>query len=561
MKLQKLRMKGFRKYKDEFEVNFDNETFIIGGNAKGKSTIAYAIVWAFLGTDLRGNDKISMINRESNDCYVELNFIGNDNINHTIIRYKHSKYSAKNYLGLDGLPIKQKDLEQFYTDVPLFLSIFNPDYFKDSKPAKQKELIDKYLPEVNLKDVLDKLEDDERKKLDFASYFTNSESKEKDELIIPKFITDINSRIKDTENKITLKQGKVEYARKITTEEIKAKQEFTRQEELDLLYQEKSFLENSNKYNEREKLQNRIAEKEAEQMNNEIKLNKVIENGKKARIAYDKLLSDPFSLCPCCGSPLKAEQKSIALQSKLDEMNSLAKERDELIEKVSKLKIEVIQVKMLLNALGDVNESVRLQEVKNEIEILEKEKKNIDIFNQEIDLKTKNIENTKQDIISLIAEIESLEEKIEQYKLQKIIAQKLYFIVVQEKMKYAKQYLSNTQIQFYELVKSTGEIKDCFKVTRNGESFESLSKSQKFVTILEICNMLNKISGLDIPILIDDSESYPDYKFNYEDFKTQLIIIKAKKNRTLKVSNKDEHISKVRTLKQYTKTKEYGKVA
>lgn len=561
MKLQKLKMKGFRKYKDEFEVSFDNETFIIGGNAKGKSTIAYAVVWAFLGTDLRGNDKISMINRESSDCYVELNFIGNDNINHTIIRYKHSKYSAKNYLGLDGFPVKQEVLKQFYTDVPLFLSIFNPDYFKDSKPAKQKELIDKYLPEVNLKDVLNKLEDDERKKLDFSSYLTNSKSKEKDELTIPKFITDINSRIKDTENKITLKNGKVEYARKITTEEIEAKKEFTKQEELNLLYQEKSFLENSNKYNEREKLQNRIAEKEAEQMNNEIKLNKVIENGKKARIAYDQLLSDPFSLCPCCRQPLNAEQKSIALQSKVDEMHSLAKDKNELIEKVSKLKIGVIQAKMILNALGEVNESVRLPEVKKEIEILEKEKKDIDIFNQEIDLKIKNIESTKQDIISLIAEKEAMEEKIEQYKLQKIIAQKLYFMVVQEKMKYARQYLSNTQIQFYELVKSTGEIKDCFKVTRNGESFESLSKSQKFVTILEICNMLNKISGLDIPILIDDSESYPDYKFKYEDFKTQLIIIKAKKNRILKVSNKDEHISKVRTLKQYTKIKEYRKAA
>lgn len=128
-------------------------------------------------------------------------------------------------------------------------------------------------------------------------------------------------------------------------------------------------------------------------------------------------------------------------------------------------------------------------------------------------------------------------------------------------MKYAEKYLSNTQIQFYELIKSTGEIKDCFKVTRCGESFNSLSKSQKFVTILEICNMLNKISGLNIPILIDDSESYPDYSFKFEDYNTQLIIIKAQKNRLLKVSNKNEQITNVKTLKQYSKIKEYKKVA
>ena len=142
MELLDIKIRGFMKYKELFEVKFDKETYIIGGNAKGKTSIAYAVAWAFLGTNLRGNDKVSLVNRESEDCLVELNFIDNDNIKHNLIRYKHNTYSAKNSLLLDGKPVKQENIEKFYIEKQLFLSIYNPDYFKEATPAKQKELID-----------------------------------------------------------------------------------------------------------------------------------------------------------------------------------------------------------------------------------------------------------------------------------------------------------------------------------------------------------------------------------------------------------------------------------
>lgn len=548
MKLQYLKMKGFRKYKEQFEIKFDNETYIIGGNAKGKSTIAYAVVWTFLGTDLRGNDKISMINNDSSDCYTELGFIGNDNKEHILIRYKHRKYSAKNYLALDGLPIKQRDLEKFYINTQLFLSIFNPDYFKDSSPAKQKELMDKYLPIVNIEDVINKLEDYEKEKINNINGN------------IPQFITETNLRIKDAEKLITLKNGNIEYAKSIINEQIGEEKEFLKQEELDLLYQEKDFLETENQYNVREKLQNTIAEFEAEQMNIQNKLDRVLESGKKVRIEYNQILSNPFPTCPCCEQIIKNENKGIALENKRKEMFSLADNKKVLEDELSSINLKIIQSKMQLNSIKETDKT-RINEVIFNIAELEKEKSNINKFNQEIKLKVTNIEKAKQDVISLVAEIENLQENIEYYELQKIIAQKLYYMIIQEKMEIAKQYLKNAEIQFYELVKSTGEIKDCFKITRNGEEFNSLSKSQKFVTILEICNMLNKISNLNLPILIDDSESYPDFDFKYNDFNTQLIIIKAKKNRLLKISNKDDNVQKVKTLKSYTKLKEYKNVA
>ena len=73
--------------------------------------------------------------------------------------------------------------------------------------------------------------------------------------------------------------------------------------------------------------------------------------------------------------------------------------------------------------------------------------------------------------------------------------------------------------------------------------------------------MLNKISGLNIPILIDDAESYPDFRFRFEDYGAQLIIIRAKKNRLIKISDKEESISSFRTIQLSHKVQNYRKIA
>lgn len=76
---------------------------------------------------------------------------------------------------------------------------------------------------------------------------------------------------------------------------------------------------------------------------------------------------------------------------------------------------------------------------------------------------------------------------------------------------------------------------------RDGEEFWELSKSLKFVTMLEVCNMLNQISGLKLPLIIDDSESYPDFTFRSENYNNmQLIIIEAVKGKDLSVSHSKE---------------------
>lgn len=88
------------------------------------------------------------------------------------------------------------------------------------------------------------------------------------------------------------------------------------------------------------------------------------------------------------------------------------------------------------------------------------------------------------------------------------------------------------------ILKDSGEIKQDFIITYKGNEFKNLSRSETIATSLEISNMLNKISGVNLPLFVDDSESCADYNF-IEDFSndTQILIAKVEKGQNLEISN------------------------
>ena len=114
---------GFRKFEKEFETELFDTTVITGKNKSGKSNILYAIVNTLLGTNLSGDEKSSLINKNSDSSYGELHFTDNRGENHVLIRGKN-KYSSKgNFISIDGKPTTQNELTSFYKDKRLFLSV------------------------------------------------------------------------------------------------------------------------------------------------------------------------------------------------------------------------------------------------------------------------------------------------------------------------------------------------------------------------------------------------------------------------------------------------------
>ena len=115
-------------------------------------------------------------------------------------------------------------------------------------------------------------------------------------------------------------------------------------------------------------------------------------------------------------------------------------------------------------------------------------------------------------------------------------------------MKAVKKYLNKVNIKFYSILKETGEIKDDFIIQYNGNDLKNLSRSEFIACSLEISNMLNKVSKVNFPLFIDDSESCADYDFASKYSKsTQLLISQVVKGKDLSIYdyNKQESILKV----------------
>ena len=105
-------------------------------------------------------------------------------------------------------------------------------------------------------------------------------------------------------------------------------------------------------------------------------------------------------------------------------------------------------------------------------------------------------------------------------------------------MKYATKYLKDVSIKFYSILKESGELKEDFIITYKGTEFKNLSKSESIAASLELCNMLNRISGVNLPIFIDDTESCADYDF-IEEYSNdnQILIASVAKGQELVISD------------------------
>lgn len=529
MKITKIKTVGFRRFKNQFETELYDITNITGANTKGKTNVLYAIIFGFLGTNLTGDDKVWMGNKKSSNCYVELKFIDNQDIEHTLIRFKNKYDNKLNSLILDGKQISQDELQKFYSDKKLFLSILNTNYFINKKPAEQKELLDKYLPEIDINVVYNKLDDLEKSLLEGVP------------VNILDYLKELNSNKKMYEDKIKVFRGKVEYAQSIVDSKVEEKITFNKLSELNLARQELNFLnDESNSLNRKnqqvilDNLNNQI-----NNMNNQInELSTKILTDKKY---YLSIINESSSCCPMCAQKIENQSKLTTIQNLKNSIEELEEKKLKTQTQIINLKSKLAIEKCKLNALGsntNFENEKQISLVQNQIKELEQEQLDVERYNSSIDIKLNNIKNAKNDILIFQKQITEFQDIIENIKRTKEVAQKLYINYIEEKMKFATKHLKNVQIKYFTVLKDSGEIKDDFVIYYKNNELKNLSRSETIATSLEFANMFNKISKINIPIFIDDYESCADYDFisKYAD-KTQLLISQVDKGNLLKITD------------------------
>ena len=67
-------------------------------------------------------------------------------------------------------------------------------------------------------------------------------------------------------------------------------------------------------------------------------------------------------------------------------------------------------------------------------------------------------------------------------------------------------------ISLFDVVKSTGEVKDAFKFTYNGRRYDRLSLSEKVRAGMELSELIKRLTGRNYPVFVDNMESIEDLK-------------------------------------------------
>lgn len=529
MKINYIKTIGFRKNKETFETNLYDITSIIGGNTKGKTNILYAIIWGFLGTNLTGDEKEWLGNKNSEDCLVELHFTDNSNIPHFLVRYKNKYDNSKNFLVLDGKTANQKDIQLYYGDKKLFLSVLNPNYFLYKKPAEQKELLDKYLPKIDINIVYDRLDANEKALLEGCPKN------------ITEFISELNESKRINETKIGNLQGKIEYAQNIiNSTTIEQEKVFEKSEELKFARMELSNLESENLITKRKQ------ETIVNNLNNQIldldsRIQEITTNMKIGKQKYLQLKAEPVSYCPTCKQVLNTEGKQITIENMKKELENAFETKQKLDLELMDLKSKHATERCRLHSLEgkeNLEKEKHIEELKMQIQDLEHEQLETERYNSSIILKKHTIESAENDISIFSNQIIELNRLLENIKQTKEVAQKLYINYIEEKMKFATKHLKNVSIKYYKVLKDDGVIKEDFIILYNGNDLKTISRSETIATSIELCNMLNKVANTNFPLFIDDSESCADYNF-IEDYArdSQVFIARVEKGKDLTISD------------------------
>lgn len=358
---------------------------------------------------------------------------------------------------------------------------------------------------------------------------------------IPTYISELNQDIKKAESYITSLNSKIDYAQNIADEKLPEARKFEKEVELSLSYQELDSLSNDKRIKDKENQKKKVEDLEKEILNLSTEITELEKKMKSGKQKYLAIKNGLNNLCPTCEQHIQNEAKEKTIANMKKDLTDAFNRKNTLEAKEKDLKLKLTMERCQYHALGgdtSIDNNKKIANIKENINKLELEQKEIEKFNNEISIKEKNIQSAKSDISNFNKQISIQNKYISQLKDARKVAQKLYIAYIEEKMKLAKHYLKNVKVQFYSVLKTTGEIKDDFIITYKGNPLSNLSRSETIATALEFANMFNKITKTKFPIFVDDMESCADYNFIKEyASNSQIIVSNVVKGSNLKIED------------------------
>ena len=148
------------------------------------------------------------------------------------------------------------------------------------------------------------------------------------------------------------------------------------------------------------------------------------------------------------------------------------------------------------------------------------------------------VENTQKRIEELRAREKELNRRIAELEGHVTLAERF----LQRKIELSEQKIAanfeHVRFKLFNYVITTGELKPTCEAMLNGVPYSALSKGEKLKAALDIWRTLQKKYGVEMPLMIDDAESYT--RNSFVDVANQLWLFKVSDEEKLVIEVKKE---------------------
>lgn len=559
---------GFKSYEKPTELTFGNPTVITGRNGRGKTSIADAIAFAVTGLPLFGERGLDRLHNEKNpDVAIQMRFVDENGITHELTRIRQNNDMSIYY---DGHTIRQLDLADLFGERDVFLSILNPLYFIEELGTNGKNLLERYLPFIPQETILAQLpgavqaslKDEVILSPDTYLKGRRAEIRELDERITylsgqkdlaatqkkqhETMWVEISEGITALQNEIAAlaeKQFAGLDTAKMQERLVELSQrydEMARDERGDTVQQQKEL------HAMREKIVRRQAEQYQSKFTEPLaeitaKVNDLGARYKREAVAYKAFHAGMD--CPTCHRRVTEEtllEVQAALKKTISELYAAGTEQKgqltelQELDKKARETFEAFKEADLRKWAEDAaelerrcaeqseNGSQAAESLRSEIQNLTAELEYGNLTQAEYDRLRECREQCRELESKLSAlnemasaqtpdfdrEIREAQETIS--KIKRTMTNVISYVSKRAELTFSQLKMNRVEISLYDVVKSTGEVKDTFKFTYSGRRYDRLSLSEKIRAGMEVSELIKRLTGRNYPVFVDNMESVDD---------------------------------------------------
>jgi len=499
MKITRVKMAGFKQFADPIEISFQNgENIISGDNNQGKTTIAEAICYALTGRDLFGAITVDhLMTAGGRSMEVEVAFWTGEET-HTIIRSReyNKKGDTVNTVILDGEKATQTKIDAIVGDYRYFLACWNPNYIHTLDDAKASDLL-RSLTTPPAKDVI-------LAALDPATAETLATLSDLHLADPAGTAKKLRAEIKADESKILKLTGQVDVYKAEIKQEI-PNEAITYDDAVADLEKEIAAARSGRPgLDQLPKLKQRHG--------------KLLTNYNAIRSQIELIPPEPdpeTSICPTCKQHLDeigfvavtvahaadAKRVQVRNEQRVEQINKIVAEAKDVAGQIHAIEAaewfndgtdELANLVETLDGLRSENDVAKAHNQRRAFILakVEDAKKQLQQTQETIDTARKAIPGKENEIAALGA----YAEKKEELTIGRLTSQ-----------------LDRLSVRLFKVIKETGELKPSFDLIYDGQTYKTMSNSNRIRAGLELAAAINTITGAEYPTYIDNAEAIGDF--------------------------------------------------